>query len=88
MKTESIAEQLDKRIREEEKLKRTPFQNFIVSILAILGGCSVLVEMITPILLVFFWVKLFGFYGWGSYLMYGIGLLASTYRAIKIGFLK
>jgi hypothetical protein len=88
MKEKTIVEQLDKKIKEEEKLRRTPYQNFIVIILAVLGGCSVLIEMVTPLILIFIWVKLFGFYGWGSYLFYIIGFLATTYRAIRIGFLK
>ena len=70
------------------KIKRTPYQNFIVIILAVFGACSALFEMITPLLLVFFWIKLFGFTGYGSYLMYFAGFLATVFRAIKIGWLK
>jgi len=73
---------------EESVKERTLSQKFIVAILAILGGCSVIIEMTTPLFIVFIWTRLFGFYGFSSYLLYLIGFLASVYRAIKIGFLK
>lgn len=87
MKEKTIVEQLNERIKKEDG-RRTPYQNFIVIILAILGGCSSLIEMATPIFLCLIWVKLFGFYGLGTYLLYSIGFLATVFRAIKIGFLK
>jgi len=59
-----------------------------IIILAILGGADVIINIVTPILLVFMWLKLSGFTDWGSYIFYGIGLLASLFRAIRIGWLK
>ena len=82
-----IIKQLNEKIKEEDS-KRTAYQNFIVILLAVLGGCSVLIEMLTPILLILIWTKLFGFYGVGSYIFYSIALLAVVYRSIKVGYLK
>lgn len=72
----------------KETKSRTTSQNLMIAFLAVLGACSVLIEIVTPLFLVFFWVKLFGFTGFGSYLMYIIGILATVYRIIHIGFLK
>lgn len=51
--------------------------------LSILGAVDVVVNVATPILLALFWVKLFGLNDMGSYLMYGIGLVATIFRGIK-----
>ena len=56
--------------------------------LATLGGVDVTVTMITPILLVLFWQNLFGLNSFGSYLIFILCLLATLFRAIKIGFMK
>jgi len=85
LKTE-YNEAKDKLITETKN--RTTSQNLMIIFLSILGACSVLIEIITPLLLVFFWVKLFGFTGFGSYLMYVIGLLGTVYRIIRVGWLK
>jgi len=61
---------------------------FKTIILAILGASDVIINIITPILLVFVWISLSGFKDWGSYILYGVGLLATIFRAIRIGWLK
>jgi len=61
---------------------------FITIILAILGGINVTIEMFTPIILAVLWIRLAGLDLWTSYLFFGLGLFATLFRAIKIGFLK
>ena len=85
LKTE-YNEAKDKLLKETKD--RTTSQNLMIIFLATLGACSIIFEIVTPLLLVFFWVKLFGFTGFGSYLMYIIGLLGTVYRIIRIGWLK
>lgn len=60
----------------------------IKSLLAILGGVDVVVYVATPIMLALLWVKMFGLNDWGSYLFYGLGLVATIFRGIKIGWMK
>lgn len=57
-------------------------------LLAILGGVDVTVYMFTPILLAALWVAVAGLNDWTSYFFYGIGLIATLFRAIKVGFYK
>jgi uncharacterized protein YgfB (UPF0149 family) len=57
-------------------------------ILSILGGIDVTFYMFTPILIAVLWVRLSTLENWTEYFIYGIGLLATIFRAIKIGFLK
>lgn len=57
-------------------------------LLAILGGINVTIDMFMPILVAALWVDLNGLSSWTSYLFYGLGLLATLFRAIKVGFLK
>jgi len=61
---------------------------FNTIMLAILGGISVTIEMFTPIILSVLWMRVAGLGIWTSYLFFGLGLLATLFRAIKIGFLK
>lgn len=56
--------------------------------LSILGGIDVTFYMFTPIILAVVWVSLVGFDKWTSYFFYGAGLLATMFRAIKIGWLE
>ena len=56
--------------------------------LAILGGVDVVVYIFTPILLSLIWVKLFGLYYWGDYLVYTIGLISSIFRGVKMGWMR
>lgn len=63
--------------------------NKIIKILlAILGAIDVVATILTPILLVLVFVKVFGFNGWGSYLLYGVGLVSGIFRGIKVGVMK
>lgn len=57
-------------------------------ILSILGGVDVTFYMFTPILIAVLWVKLSSMENWTEYFFYAIGLLATIFRAIKIGWLK
>lgn len=57
-------------------------------LLATLAGVESVFYMVTPILISLIWVSLFSFQSWGSYIIYGTGLLASVFRGIKIGWLK
>jgi hypothetical protein len=41
--------------------------------------------MFSPILIAVLWVKVSNLENWTEYFFYGIGLLASLFRAIKIG---
>ncbi len=61
---------------------------FSVIILAILGGIEVVFTIFTPIVIAIFWVKIIGIENWASYVFFGMCLLATLFRAIKIGFLK
>ena len=61
---------------------------FLIIILAILGGINAVVSMLTPIVLVMVWIRFAGLQDWQSYLFFSLGLLATLFRAIQIGFLK
>lgn len=56
--------------------------------LAILGGIDVTIGMFTPIILASLWVTVTGLKDWTSYFFYTMGLLATSFRAYKIGWLK
>jgi len=56
-------------------------------ILAVLGGINTTFSMFTPMLLASVWVVLSGLNTWHSYFFFALGLLATLFRAIKIGFL-
>jgi hypothetical protein len=57
--------------------------------LAILGGIETTFYIFTPIIIAAIWISIdFGIGGWSSNLIFGIGLLSTLFRAIKIGFLK
>ena len=56
-------------------------------ILAILGGINVTFSMFTPIMIAAIWIEVSGI-NWMSYLVFGLGLLATLFRAIQVGFLK
>jgi len=61
---------------------------FMLVLLAILGGVEVVFYIFTPIIIGAIWVYLFGLNVWTSYFLFGICLLASLFRAIKVGWLK
>lgn len=57
-------------------------------LLAILGACDVVIYIITPIILLALWINVFGLRGIGFYILFGVGLLATIFRGIKIGWMK
>jgi hypothetical protein len=57
-------------------------------ILAVIGGCSVLMEIMTPIAIALFWGYFFELNGTVDALILIVGGLGSLFRAIKIGFMK
>jgi len=60
----------------------------ITIILAVLGGINVTINMFTPIILAVLWIRVAGLNNWTSYLFFGLGLFATLFRAIQVGFLK
>lgn len=57
---------------------------FKLIILSILGGCDVVFTLFTPIILASLWVSITGLSSWSAYFIFGLGLLATLFRAIKI----
>ena len=55
-------------------------------ILAIFGGVERTFFMFSPMLLGTIWINISELDSMGSYLVFGIGLIASLFRAIKVGF--
>ena len=60
----------------------------LIALLAILGGVETIFYIITPIIIVVLWTSIVGFNNWVSYFFFGMGLFATTFRAIKIGWMK
>jgi len=58
------------------------------SILAILGGCDVVIYVSTPIILAILWSLTLGFESYGAYVVYITGMCASVFRGIKIGWIR
>ena len=56
--------------------------------LSILGGVDVTFYMVTPIIIAVLWVNVIGLAGFLDYFFYGIGLISTIFRAIKIGWLE
>jgi len=56
--------------------------------IAIFGGIDAVMYMITPLILVVLWVNVSGLVNFSSYFFYGIGLVATIFRGIKIGWMK
>jgi len=52
--------------------------------LAILGGTDAVIYIVTPLLLAILWLGVAGTQS-SSYLLYGIGIIATIFRAIKVG---
>jgi len=61
---------------------------FLVVVLSILGGVEVVFYIFTPVIIAALWISVVGLVNWTSYFIYGVGLLATLFRAIKIGFLN
>jgi len=57
-------------------------------LLAILAGIETTFYMFTPIIVATLWNGVFGLDSAGSYLIYGLGLFSTLFRAIKVGWLK
>jgi hypothetical protein len=58
-------------------------ENIMTIFLAILAGCNVIIDIITPVLLVLIWTKVFGLTGIGENILFLIALLATVFRGIK-----
>lgn len=56
--------------------------------LSILGGIDVTFHIFTPILLAALWVSLGSNNNWTDTFIYGIGLLATLFRGIRVGWFK
>lgn len=56
--------------------------------LAIFGGIDTVIYMFTPMILSALWISVAGLGNWKVYFFYGLGLFATLFRAIKIGFMK
>jgi len=57
-------------------------------ILAILGGCSVIIDILTPIAIALFWGYFFELSIMYSNIILVIGGLGSLFRAINVGWMK
>ena len=57
------------------------------SLLAILGACSVIMEITSPIFIAIIWASITPT-NWATYTIFWIGFLAALFRAIKIGWMK
>lgn len=57
-------------------------------VLSILGGVDVTFTIFMPVIVAALWVTSSSLENWTEYFIYGIGLLATIFRAIKIGWLK
>lgn len=55
---------------------------------AIIGACSVLIDIMTPIAIALFWGLFFGLSNLASIVVLVIGGFATIFRAIKIGWWK
>ena len=60
----------------------------MTAFLATLGGIDATFYIFTPIFLSILWVSFVNVFDWKVYIFYGVGLFATLFRAIKIGFLK
>jgi len=54
-------------------------------ILAVIGACSVLMEILTPIAISLFWGMFFNLSGFASIIILIVGGVATIFRGIKIG---
>lgn len=53
-------------------------------IVAVLGGIDTTIWLFTPILLAALWISVAGLGDWKVFMFYGLGLLATLFRAIRI----
>jgi len=54
-------------------------------LLAIIGGCSVIIDILTPLAIALFWGFFFNLSNTASVIVLVIGGLASIFRGIKVG---
>ena len=59
---------------------------FKTTIISILGGIEILFTIISPVLICWLWIFVFGTGDWKDYLIFGIGLITTFFRGIKKGF--
>lgn len=57
-------------------------------LLASLGGIESVFNIGLPILVSLIWINVSNITNWSSYVLLTAGILASLFRAIKIGFMK
>ena len=57
-------------------------------LLSVMAGVDAVIYMVTPIILSVVWITLRGLDDYGTALFFALGLIATTFRAIKIGWLK
>jgi len=53
-------------------------------LLSILGAIDVIFTIATPMIIAAIWISITGLDTWNSYFFYGVGLLSTIFRAIKI----
>ena len=56
---------------------------FVTIFVAMLAGCNVLIDLLTPLMIILLWTKIFNVTGNGSTLYLIIALLATLFRGIK-----
>ena len=61
---------------------------FKTTILATLGGIDAVFYIATPIILGIIWTNISGFNDWKDYFIFSLGLVATIFRGIKIGWMK
>jgi len=58
-------------------------------VISIFAGFETVFSLLSPLLIILMWSVLFGLNNhWGNWIIYTIGLSASLFRAIRIGWLK
>lgn len=57
-------------------------------IVAALAGCNVVFSLFLPIGFSLLWIIQFGFQHWGTYIVLGLAILSTLYKAIDIGILE
>ncbi len=58
------------------------------ALLAVIAGSDVVFTIFTPIILAVLWMSVAGAAHWSTYTLFGVGLLATIFRAIKIGWMR
>ena len=58
------------------------------AVVAILAGCNVVFSLFLPIGFALLWITQFGFTHWGSYVVVGLAIVSTVYKAVDIGILE